>query len=75
MLFWLLKDKHEFAISELKAVYESILNEKMDVGNFRKVFFRDFLNKGRVIALEKKRAGKKKPAALYDYVEVVQEEE
>ena len=73
--FWLLKDKHEFAISELKAVYESILNEKMDVGNFRKVFFRDFLDKGRVIALEKKRAGKKKPAALYDYVEVLQEEE
>lgn len=73
--FWLLRDKHEFAISELKAVYESVLNEKMDVGNFRKVFFRDFLNKGRVVALEKKRPGKKKPAALYDYVEILQEEE
>lgn len=73
--FWLLRDKHEFAISELKAVYESIRNEKMDVGNFRKAFFRDFLQTGRVVALEKKRAGKKKPAALYDYVEILREED
>lgn len=72
--FWLLQDRHEFTISELKAVYESIRNEKMDVGNFRKAFFRDFLGNGRVVALEKKRPGKKKPAALYDYVEVISEE-
>lgn len=73
--FWLLKNRHEFAISELKAVYESIRNEKMDVGNFRKMFFRDFLGTGRVVALEKKRVGKKKPAALYDYVENLPEED
>ena len=73
--FWLLRDRHEFAISELKAIYECIRNEKMDVGNFRKVFFRDFLNTGRVVALEKKRAGKKKPASLYDYIENLQDED
>ena len=27
------------------------------------------------LALEKKRAGKKKPAALYDYVEILREED
>lgn len=66
--FWLLKNKKEFAISELKAIHETILNEKLDLANFRKAFFRDYVDTGRVVALNKK-SQSKRPAMLYDMVE------
>ena len=72
--FWLLRDKKEFAISELKAIHETILNEKLDLANFRKAFFRDYVDTGRVRALNKKSTSKR-PAMLYDMVEDLTEEE
>ena len=64
--FWLLRDRHSFTVSELKAVFEAIKNEKLDVGNFRKVFFRDFVGKGKVTDLGTKSTASKRPATLYD---------
>jgi len=72
--FWLLKDKKEFAISELKAIHETILNEKLDLANFRKAFLRDYVETGRVKALNKKSTGKR-PAMLYEMTEELTEEE
>ena len=73
--FWLLHDRHEFTISELKTVYEAIRNERLDLGNFRKVFFRDFVNTGRVVSLGKvENTHRNRPAMLYDYIEVLDEE-
>jgi len=72
--FWLLKNKREFAISELKAIYETILNEKLDLANFRKAFFRDYVDTGRVVALNKK-GGSKRPAMLYEALEEQTDEE
>lgn len=72
--FWLLKNKKEFAISELKAIYETILNEKLDLANFRKAFFRDYVDTGRVIALNKK-SHSKRPAMLYEMMEDLMDEE
>ena len=72
--FWLLKNKKEFAISELKATYETILNEKLDLANFRKAFLRDYVDTGRVRPLNKKSTSKR-PAMLYDMTEELAEEE
>lgn len=72
--FWLLRNKKEFAISELKAIHETILNEKLDLANFRKAFFRDYVDTGRVVALNKK-SNSKRPAMLYDMVEELPEED
>ncbi len=72
--FWLLKNKKEFAISELKAIHETILNEKLDLANFRKAFLRDYVDTGRVKPLNKK-SNAKRPAMLYDMTEELVEEE
>ena len=72
--FWLLKDKKEFAISELKCIYEGILNEKLDLANFRKAFFRDYVDTGRVCSLNKKSRAKR-PAMLYSVTEELTEDE
>ena len=72
--FWLLRDKNEFAISELKVIYETILNEKVDLANFRKAFLRDYVDTGRVRPLNKK-SHAKRPAMLYDLTEDLNEEE
>ena len=73
--FWLLRDRHEFTISELKTVYEAIRNERLDLGNFRKAFFRDFVNTGRAVSLGRvENTHRNRPAMLYDYIEVVDEE-
>ncbi|MBQ2101274.1 MAG: NUDIX hydrolase [Lachnospiraceae bacterium] len=71
--FWLLKNKKEFAISELKVIYETILNEKLDLANFRKAFLRDYVDTGRVVALNKKGGGRR-PAMLYNMTEELQED-
>lgn len=72
--FWLLKNKKEFAISELKSIHETILNEKLDLANFRKAFLRDYVETGRVRPLNKK-SNAKRPAMLYDMTEELVEEE
>ena len=72
--FWLLRDKKEFAISELKAIHDTILNEKVDLANFRKAFLRDYVDTGRVKALNKK-SNSRRPAMLYDLTEDLTEEE
>ena len=72
--FWLLRNKKEFAISELKAIHETILNEKLDTANFRKAFLRDYVETGKVKPLNKK-GGAKRPAMLYDMTQDLLEEE
>lgn len=68
--FWLLKDRSEFTIYELKRIYESIKNTELDTANFRKSFIRNYVNTGRVIDLQRKRRETgKKPTELYAYVE------
>ena len=70
--FWLLKDRSEFTIYELKRIYESIKNTELDTANFRKSFIRNYVNTGRVIDLQRKRRETgKKPTELYAYVETL----
>ena len=63
--FNLLKDKSAFTISELKKIYETIKNKELDLPNFRKVFLRDYVSTGRVVALNQTVLTKGKPARLY----------
>lgn len=65
--FFLLKDKKSFTIYELKRIYEAVLNTKIDAGNFRKRFIRDFVQTGLVTVKDEKSSEfGKKPATLYE---------
>ncbi len=68
--FSLLKDKSSFTIYELKRIYESIKNTKLDTANFRKAFLRNYVDTGVVEALNEKREEKgKRPTSLYAFIE------
>ena len=67
--FNLLRDKKSFTISELKKIYETIKNRPLDLPNFRKIFLREYVSKGRVTELDGTVARKGKPAKLYSFVE------
>ena len=73
--FYLLEDRKKFTIYELKKIYESIKNEKLDTANFRKSFLRDYVSRERVRDLNEKREGNgAKPASLYAYTEEIRDE-
>ncbi|MBP5223425.1 MAG: NUDIX hydrolase [Lachnospiraceae bacterium] len=73
--FYLLEDRHDFTIYELKKIYESIKHEKLDTANFRKSFLRDYVLTERVRDKNEKREGNgAKPAALYSYTEEIRDE-
>ena len=65
--FNLLKNKNEFAISELKKIYETIHNKEINLANFRKAFLRDYVSTGKVIDLNKTIISRGKPTKLYAY--------
>lgn len=70
--FWLLRNRSEFTIYELKRIYESIKNTDLDTANFRKSFIRNYVNTGRVVDLQRKRRETgKKPTELYAYVDTL----
>ena len=46
--FKFLKDDQNFTIYELKRIYETVKGTKLDTGNFRRFFFRDYVDSGKV---------------------------
>ena len=66
--FNLLKNKEEFTISELKKIYETIKNEKINLPNFRKAFLRNYVDTGKVLDLNKTTTTKGRSARLYKYI-------
>ncbi len=44
--FGLLADKNRFAIYELQKIYESVLQQKLDTANFRRMFLTSYVAKG-----------------------------
>ena len=66
--FNLLKNKEEFTISELKKIYETIKNEKLNLPNFRKAFLREYVETGKVIELDKTASTRGRSARLYKYI-------
>jgi len=65
--FSLLKDSKSFTVSELKKIHEAIKNRSLDLPNFRKMFFREYLDTGKVTELKDTRPVKGKPTKLYRY--------
>lgn len=66
--FNLLKNKEEFTISELKKIYETIKNEKLNLPNFRKAFLRNYVETGKVQDLGRNTATRGRSARLYRYL-------
>lgn len=64
--FELLEDKTAFTIFELKQIFETIKDTSLDTANFRKMFFRNYVNTGVASALGMTRQDKgRRAAALY----------
>lgn len=64
--FELLEDKTSFTIFELKQIFETIKDTSMDTANFRKMFFRNYVNTGIASSLGRTRRDKgRRAAALY----------
>lgn len=67
--FKFLKDDQNFTIYELKRVYETVKGIKLDTGNFRRSFFRDYVDTGKIrdTGKRQKNSGHKE-AAVYQKV-------
>lgn len=67
--FKFLKDDQSFTIYELKRVYETVKGIKLDTANFRRSFFRDYVDTGKVQDTGKKqRNSGRREAAVYQKV-------
>ena len=66
--FALLEDKNKFDIAELMRIYEAILCQKLDRGNFRRMFIREFVDKHLVREVGKYKMDGKPPTTMYKYV-------
>lgn len=55
-------------ISELKRIYETIKNTTLDLPNFRKTFLRNYVETGRVEALDTTAATRGRSARLYRFI-------
>lgn len=64
--FELLESKMAFTIFELKQIFETIKDTTLDTANFRKMFFRNYVNTGIASSLGRTRRDKgRRAAALY----------
>ena len=65
--FKFLNDQSSFAVSELKDIYDSILNKTSDQGNFRRMIKNRYITTGRFQELQvpRKSVGKGRPPAKY----------
>ena len=64
--FELLQNKAAFTIFELKQIFETIKDTSLDTANFRKMFFRNYVNTGIASSLGQTRRDKgRRAAALY----------
>lgn len=67
--FQFLKDQGSFTIYELKKVYETVKGVRLDTGNFRRAFFRDYVETGKVKPTgEKTKGSGYRSAELYSKV-------
>ncbi len=66
--FYLLKNKNSFTIAELKKIYEAIKGQKLDLPNFRKMFFRNYVLGGLVQETGDISVSKGRPAKTYQLV-------
>ena len=66
--FYLLRDRHDFSILELKKVHEAVKNISLNTANFGRWFLREYITTGYAKAKPLKREGTgKKPATVYSY--------
>lgn len=63
--FRFLDDPSSFTLTQLKNVYEAILDTKLDNGNFRRMVLRDYVGTGRIVENGGETTGVGRPAALY----------
>lgn len=74
LAFELLKDRENFTIYELQKINEVILEKKLDVPNFRRSFFKRYLDTGVVKETgETSREFSKTPSKLYKCVKAINE--
>lgn len=67
LAFGFLEDPSSFTLTELRFIYEAILDHPLDIGNFRRTIKRDYKAAGRITeqGLEKGAVGR--PAMLYSF--------
>lgn len=73
--FYLLKDRYDFSILELKKVHEAVKNISINTANFGRWFLREYVITGYAEAKPQKREGPgKKPATVYLYKREMKED-
>lgn len=66
--FSFLKNPNSFSIYELKKIFEAVKDTKLDTGNFRRNFFRDYVETKKVVATGQKTKNGGPDAMLYNKV-------
>ena len=69
LAFGFLADQGAFTLSELRLVFEAILDRALDVGNFRRTIKREYEKQGRIEELEMEKGAVGRPAMLYRFVQ------
>ena len=68
LAFGFLKSRESFTLTELRQVFEAVLDHPLDIGNFRRTILREYVKSGKIreLTLEKGTVGR--PAMRYRYM-------
>ncbi len=69
LAFGFLASKDSFTLTELRLVFEAILDHTLDIGNFRRTIKREYEKRGRMKELELEKGAVGRPAMLYKFIE------
>ena len=68
LAFGFLKDQDSFTLTELRQIFEAILDHPLDIGNFRRTIKREYEKRGRIQETELEKGSVGRPAMLYRLV-------
>ena len=68
LAFGFLGSRESFTLTELRLVFEAVLDRRLDVGNFRRTIKREYEKRGRIQELAHERGAVGRPAMLYRFV-------
>lgn len=68
LAFGFLADQESFTLTELRLIFEAILDRTLDVGNFRRTIKREYEKRGRIEETELEKGSVGRPAMLYRLV-------
>ena len=68
LAFGFLKDQDSFTLTELRQIFEAVLDRPLDIGNFRRTIKREYEKRGRIQETELEKGSVGRPAMLYRLV-------